>query len=145
MHASVVGEHGDSEIVLWSSATVGGTPILDVVGPEGERIDEDELDGMLDDVRHAAYRIIEGKGATNLAIGLATTRIVRAIARDERAVLPVSARVDVPEVGEVCLSVPSVVGRDGVLARLGSPLSDAERTGLQASAAAIRAVIDTVR
>ncbi len=144
VHASVVGEHGDSEIVLWSSATVGGTPILDVVGPAGQRVREDELDGLLDEVRHAAYRIIEGKGATNLAIGLATTRIVRAIARDEHAVLPVSARVDVPEVGEVCLSVPSVVGRDGVLARLPAPLSAGERQGLLDSARAIRTVIDSV-
>ena len=91
-----------------------------------------------------AYRIIEGKGATNLAIGLATTRIVRAIAHDEHAVLPVSARVDVPDVGEVCLSVPSVVGRDGVLARLPAPLSSDEGEGLRESARAIRTVIDSV-
>ena len=144
VHASVVGEHGDSEIVLWTSATVGGTPILDITGPEGQRVTADDLDGLLDEVRHAAYRIIEGKGATNLAIGLATARIVRAIARDERAVLPVSARVDVSAVGEVCLSVPSVVGRDGVLARLPPPLSDDERRGLDDSARAIRRVIDAV-
>jgi L-lactate dehydrogenase len=144
VHASVAGEHGDSEIVLWSSASVGGTPILDVVGPAGQRVLEDELAGLLDEVRYAAYRIIEGKGATNLAIGLATARIVRAIARDEHAVLPVSARVDVPDVGEVCLSVPSVVGRDGVLARLPTPLADGERQGLLDSARAIRAVIDSV-
>jgi L-lactate dehydrogenase len=144
VHASVVGEHGDSEIVLWSSATVGGTPILDVRGPAGERVHEGELDGLLDEVRHAAYKIIAGKGATNLAIGLATARIVRAIARDERAVLPVSVRTELDGIGPVCLSVPSVVGRAGVLAQLNVPLSDAERKGLAASAAAIRTVIDTV-
>ena len=105
----------------------------------------DELDTFLHDVRTAAYEIIAGKGATNLAIGLATARIVRSIAHDERAVLPVSVRTDIDGVGEVCLSLPSVVGREGVLARLFVPLDDAERAGLRASAAAIRAVIDTVR
>lgn len=144
VHASVVGEHGDSEIVLWSSARVGGLPILDVRGPEGERVREDELDDLLHEVRHAAYKIIAGKGSTSLAIGLATARIVRAIARDERAVLPVSVRVDAEGVGPICMSVPSVVGRAGVLAQLTVPLDDAERAGLRASAEAIRAVIDTV-
>ena len=74
----------------------------------------------------------------------ATARIVRAIAHDEHAVLPVSVRVDIDGVGEVCLSLPSVVGRHGVLSRLAVPLDDAEQAGLRASAAAIRTVIDTV-
>ena len=69
---------------------------------------------------------------------------MRAIAHDEHAVLPVSVRTDVDGVGEVCLSLPSVVGRQGVLSRLAVPMDDAEQAGLRASAAAIRAVIDTV-
>jgi L-lactate dehydrogenase len=144
VHATVVGEHGDSEIVLWSSATVGGTPVLDVVGPDGGRIAHDELDELRQSVREAAYRIIEAKGHTNLAIGLATTRIVRAIARDERAVLPVSVRTSFDGIGEVCLSLPSVIGRDGVLSRLEVPMDDRERDDLRASAAAIRSVLDRV-
>ena len=140
----VVGEHGDSEIVLWSSATVGGTPITDVVGPEGGRIDPAELDELRQQVRGAAARIIAGKGNTNLAIGLATAHIARAISRDERAVLPVSVRTSFDGVGEVCLSVPSVVGRAGVLSQLPAPLDDTERADLHASAAALRAVIDSV-
>jgi L-lactate dehydrogenase len=143
IHALVVGEHGDSEIVLWSSATVGGTPLLDVVGPDGRRIREDELDAIRREVRDAAYRIIAGKGNTNLAIGLATARIARAIARDEHAVLPVSVRTVVDGV-EACLSVPSVVGRSGVLATMPLAMDPAERAGLRASAAALRAVIDQV-
>jgi L-lactate dehydrogenase len=144
VHAMVVGEHGDSELVLWSTATVGGTPVLDVVGPDGERIDPSELDDIHRQVRDAAHRIIAGKGSTNLAIGLATTRIARCISQDERAVLPVSARTTVPGTGEVCLSLPCVVGRAGVLAPLDVPMDDAERTALAASAAAIRSVIDQV-
>jgi len=144
VHASVVGEHGDSEIVLWSSATVGGTPLLEVVGPDGGRVTADELDDLRQSVREAAYRIIAGKGHTNLAIGLATSRIVRAIARDERAVLPVSVRTSFDSIGEVCLSLPSVVGRRGVLSLLDVPMDDRERDDLRASASAIRAVLDKV-
>lgn len=144
VHAMIVGEHGDSEVAAWSTATVGGVPLLDVVGPEGQRVRADDLDPLLEEVRTAAYRIIEGKGATNLAIGLATTRIVRAIAGDERAVLPVTVPVDMDGVGPVCLSLPSVVGRGGVLAQLPVPLDADEQEGLRASAAAIRAVIDSV-
>jgi L-lactate dehydrogenase len=144
IHAMVVGEHGDSEIVLWSSATVGGTPLLEVVGPDGDTIAAAELDDLRRQVREAAYRIIEGKGNTSLAIGLATTRIARGISHDERAVLPVSVRTSVDGIGEVCLSLPSVVGRAGVVSRLDVPMDEAERAGLRASAATIRAVIDSV-
>ena len=145
VHATVVGEHGDSEIVLWSSATVGGTP-------RARRRRARWRPHHRRRARRRAPRgaqrggkeIIAGKGHTNLAIGLATARIVRAIARDEHAVLPVSVRTEVDGVGEVCLSLPSVVGRQGVLSRLAVPMDDAEQAGLRASAAAIRAVIDTV-
>lgn len=135
VHATIVGEHGDSEIALWSSANVGGEPL---------GFSTDELDALLHEVRHAAYRIIEGKGATNLAIGLATARILAAIDADEHAVLPISARHTIDGVGEVCLSLPTVVGRHGAVRSLEVPLSDAERAGLLASAGAIRAVIDRV-
>jgi L-lactate dehydrogenase len=144
VHATIIGEHGDSEIALWSTATVGGTPLLDVVGPDGGRISSDELDGLLHEVRTAAAKIIGGKGNTNLAIGLATARIVRSISSDERSVLPVSVRTEISGAGEVCLSLPSVVGRQGVISRLVVPLDDAETSGLRASAVAIRTVIDSV-
>ncbi len=94
VHATVVGEHGDSEIVLWSTASVGGTPLLDAVGPDGGRVDRRRARRGRHEVRTAAAQIIAGKGNTNLAIGLATARIVRAIAHDEHAVLPVSVRAD---------------------------------------------------
>jgi L-lactate dehydrogenase len=144
VHAMVVGEHGDSEIVLWSSATVGGTPLLEVVGSEGGRVDQDELQDLRQGVREAAYRILEGKGTSNFAIGLATTRIARSISRDERAVLPVSVRTTVHGIGDVCLSLPSVVGRAGVLSLVPVPMDEEEAPGLRDSAAAIRKVIDAV-
>lgn len=135
VHATIVGEHGDSEIALWSSANVGGEPL----GFAG-----DELDELLHEVRHAAYRIIEGKGATNLAIGLSTARILAAIENDEHAVLPISTRHTIDAVGEVCLSLPTVVGRQGAVRTLAVPMSDVERAGLTDSARAIRGVIDQV-
>jgi L-lactate dehydrogenase len=146
VHATVVGEHGDTEIALWSSATVGGAPITSVVGPDGHTVGLHELDDLLHEVRNAAYRIIEGKGATNLAIGLATTRILLAIGSDERAVLPVTAchRLDGPGSDPVWLSLPSVVGRQGVVSTLDVPMDAAERAGLRSSAAAIRSVYEQV-
>ncbi len=143
IHALVVGEHGDSEIVVWSTATVAGTPLLDVVGPDGRRIRFEDLDAIHREVRGAAGRIIAGKGNTNLAIGLATGRIVRAISGDEHAVLPVSVRRTLGG-REVCLSVPSVVGRRGVLATMPLTLTPAEQDGLAASAAALGRVLDEV-
>jgi L-lactate dehydrogenase len=144
VHATVVGEHGDSEIVLWSSASIGGVPLRGVVGPAGASFGPAERAAMLAEVRGAAYQIIEGKGATSLAIGLATARILESVVTDERAVLPVSVRTSVAEVGDVCLSLPSIVGRDGVVATLDTPMSDEEQAGIRASAAAIRSVLDTV-
>jgi L-lactate dehydrogenase len=135
VHASIVGEHGDSEIALWSSATVGGAPLP---------IAPDDLDVLLDEVRNAAYRIIAGKGATNLAIGLATARVLAAIENDERSVLPVSSRHHIDGVGEVCLSLPTVIGRGGVDRVLAVAMDDHERRGLTSSARAIRSVIDQV-
>ena len=90
----------------------------------------DELDALRHEVRTAAYQIIVGKGRTNLAIGLATARIVRAIAHDEQAVLPVSVRTEVDGVGEVCLSLPAVVGRRGVRSLLAVPMDTTEQAGL---------------
>jgi L-lactate dehydrogenase len=90
VHAYIVGEHGDSEVALWSSATIGGVP-LDRWGPGlGGVPTEAERHEMLDDVRRGAYRIVEGKGATNYAIGVMTARIIEAVDHDERRVLTVS-------------------------------------------------------
>jgi L-lactate dehydrogenase len=89
VHAYIVGEPGDSEFPLWSSATIGAVPVLDWTD-NGARFTRAQLDHTADRVRNAAYEIIQGKGATNYAIGLSAARIVEAILRDENAVLPVS-------------------------------------------------------
>lgn len=141
IHAYIVGEHGDSELPLWSSATIGGVPLLSWRGVEGAGgLDAGLRDRIAADVIQSAYRIIEGKGATNYAIGLAGSRIIEAVLHDERRILPVSSLLDdYYGVGDVCLSVPALVHRGGVGARIEVPMTDAELAGLRASAEAVRA------
>lgn len=142
VHASIVGEHGDSELALWSSATAGGAPLqwwLAEAGWSGNR-----LDHLLDQVRGAAGRIIRGKGATSTAIGFSSARIIEAVGRDERAVLNVSTAHDIEGVGLVCLSLPTIVGRHGAGPVVDVPLDEAETAALRHSAATIRAAIDAV-
>lgn len=140
VHAHIVGEHGDTEFPLWSSANVGTVPILEWAHGQGFR--REELDQIAAEVRDAAYRIIQGKGATNHAIGLSGARIVEALLGDESAVLPVSAVLGgVHGVDGVALSVPSIVNSSGVTPLGETPFSDEERRKLHESADALRASI----
>ncbi|SNT04957.1 L-lactate dehydrogenase [Micrococcales bacterium KH10] len=141
VHAYMVGEHGDSEIPLWSSATIGGAPLLDWDSLEDGRgqLGDQARAAIAYEVVNSAYRIIEGKGATNYAVALAGSRIVEAVLQDQHAVLPVSTLLEnYYGISQVCLSVPSVVGKDGILHRIEVPLSAAELRGLQASAESLR-------
>ncbi len=114
VHASIVGEHGDSEFPLWSTATIGNVPVLDWRDSASEPITRDELDRIAADVRDAAYKVIQGKGATNYAVGLSTTRVVEAIFNDQRSVLPVSTVLDdFHGISGVALSVPCIVDASG--------------------------------
>ncbi|MGK9147941.1 L-lactate dehydrogenase [Plantibacter flavus] len=139
VHALIVGEHGDSELPLWSQATIGPVPILDWELPDGSRFTEAQLDEIAHDVKTAAYRVIEGKGATNYAIGLSGARIVEAILGDEHAILPVSTVLDgYHGVSGVALSVPSIVDRTGVRSVLDVVMSPREEQQFADSAAAVR-------
>lgn len=141
MHSYVVGEHGDSEIALWSSATIGGGVPLTSWKPLPGRPEMDAVarERIRNEVVHAAYAIIEGKGATNYAIGLAATRIVEAVLNDEHRVLPVSTAANgFPGLEDVCLSLPTVVDRGGAQTRLEVPLSADEEAGLLSSAETLR-------
>ena len=140
VHAYIAGEHGDSEVPLWSTATIGGVPVRDW-GAAGERpLDETARALIHNRVVTSAYEIIAGKGATSLAIGLAVSRILEAALNDEHRVLPVTSRLDgVHGLSDVCLSMPAVVGRAGVERVLATPLSDGEREQLVASAQTVRA------
>jgi len=140
VHAHIAGEHGDTEIALWSSASIAGVPLRSWrPAGDGEPLDDAELDDILDQVRKSAYRIIKGKGATNFAIGLAGLRILEAIERDEQRVLPVSGLVEgLYDLNDVCLSLPRIVGRSGITHTVDIPLHEAEVAGLHRSAQAIR-------
>ena len=141
VHAYIAGEHGDSEVPLWSTATIGGVPVRDWEGNGARVLDEEARARIHHQVVSSAYEIIAGKGATSLAIGLAVSRILEAVLHDEHRVLPVTSLLDdVHGISDVCLSMPSVVGRSGVESVLATPLSDEERTALTASAEAVRAV-----
>ena len=139
MHAYILGEHGDTEFPVWSSATIGPVPILDW-RREGRKVfTEDGLDALADQVVNAAYTVIQGKGATNYAIGVSAVRIVEAVLGSQNAVLPVSTVLDGQYgISDVALSVPSVVGRGGVREVLEINLSAQELRRLQHSAQTLK-------
>ena len=142
VHAYVAGEHGDSELPLWSSATIGSVPLLRWSVPGRPALDAAARAEIVRRVVGAAEEIIRGKGATNYAVGLAAARIIEAVLYDEHQVLPVSSLLDgLAGIGDVCLSMPSVVDRAGVETVLPVPLSDEEAAGLRRSADTVRDVI----
>lgn len=146
VHGFIIGEHGDSELAVWSSANISGLDIEGYCQSANKEYSFDRMQRIYEDVRDAAYSIIEGKGATYYAIGMAVRRIAEAIVRDEHSVLPVSSLVTGHYgVSEVCLGLPSIVGRNGVQAVLDIPLDQHERTQLVSSAEKLRAVLDEIR
>ncbi|QEW01900.1 L-lactate dehydrogenase [Microbacterium lushaniae] len=146
VHAYIVGEHGDTEFPLWSRATIGTVPILEWESPGHPRMSAEELDRIAVDVRDAAYKVIEGKGATNYAIGLASARIVEAVLRDEHTVLPVSTVLDdFHGLDGVALSVPSIVSASGAVPIRETLFSEDEMTLLQRSGDALRTVAASLR
>ncbi len=139
VHAYIAGEHGDSEVALWSSASIGGQPLTEWRDREGNVVMTPEVrERIHHDVMRSAYTIIEGKGATNYAIGVAGARIVEAVLGDQRRIMPVSTLIDYPGVGEVCMSLPAVIGRNGIEHHATVPMDGAERAALEASARSIR-------
>ncbi|MCI2420711.1 NAD(P)-binding domain-containing protein [Saccharopolyspora sp. K220] len=138
VQAMVVGEHGTSEVLLWSSAAVGGIPVLDLLGRHANSVD-DVREEIENSIRFANITIIEGTGASQYGIGAVSARLVEAVLRDERAVLPVAAYS--PRY-EVTLSLASVLGSGGVQQML-EPVMDAhERTALAESASTLRKAAD---
>ncbi|MEG3180880.1 L-lactate dehydrogenase [Sphingomonas sp. LT1P40] len=127
----VLGEHGDSEVAAFSTVRIGGQPVASFAadGPDYES------DKIAVDVRDAGYRIIEGKGYTSFGIATAIVRICEAVARDERAVLPISAWAgQTLDFGDICFSVPCIIGGNGVERILRPVLTPNEETALRASA-----------
>ncbi|MDR3740522.1 MAG: L-lactate dehydrogenase [Terracidiphilus sp.] len=142
VHAYIAGEHGDSEIPLWSSATIGSIPLSQWSVEGHGRLTAADKDAIVHNVKDAAYQVIQGKGATNYAVGLAVTNILEAILYDERRVLPVSGRLNgFHGIDGICLSLPRIVSRKGIEPPLPIPMTVDEDAGLQASASQLRHVV----
>ncbi|MFY9307155.1 MAG: L-lactate dehydrogenase [Bacillota bacterium] len=139
VHAYVIGEHGDSEVPVWSLANVAGMRLTEYCPTCPRACPAPVRESIFERVKNAAYHVINKKGATHWAIGLAMEAIVKAIVRDERTVMTVSTLLeDYMGVSGVCLSVPTIVGRQGAIRTLNIALSPTERKQFLASAEVIR-------
>lgn len=143
VHAFIIGEHGDSEIAAWSSANVSGIPIHDFCEMRGHFEHEKSMQRIAEDVKNSAYGIIEKKGATYYGIAMSVRRICEAIIRDEKSILPISS-IQHGEFGidGVALSMPAIVGRNGVEGSVPIRLNDEEKAALQKSADTLKKVLE---
>lgn len=146
VHAIMVGEHGDTEFPIWSSASIAQIPIRHWLDDEDRRLfTEEALEKIHSDTVNAAYEIIEGKGATNYAIGLTGAHLVEAILGDQRQILPVSTVLtDYRGISGIAMSVPSLVTREGVERVYEFPMDAHEISLLKKSAEAIRSTLQAV-
>lgn len=145
VHAYVLGEHGDSEVLAWSAAKAAGLPLADCASQLGVHLDENVRDTIDEGVRRAAYRIIAGKGATWYGIGAGLARIVQAIRGDQQAMLTVSNFTpEICGVRDVTLSLPRIVGASGIAHTLLPDLSSDETTALARSAQILQEAAKTI-
>jgi len=134
VHAYILGEHGDSEVPIWSQANIGGKPIEHNTLMD-KTYNQQALDELFQQAKNAAYKIIEKKGFTNSAIGVVIARIVEGILEDEKSVIPVSIYWDGDYgISDVCMSLQSVIGIEGVKNSVTPDLNDEEIEGLEESA-----------
>src|SRR5688572_12113087 len=128
VHAYVLGEHGDSEVLAWSQATIAGLSLDEFSKAHGKPLSETDRQQVDEQVRRAAYHIIAGKGATYYGIGSAVARIVDVLLHDQRAILTICCRITgVPDCEGVTMALPHLVGGDGALATIPLPLDATER------------------
>lgn len=143
VHAYVLGEHGDSEVLTWSLVTIGGIPLDDFCKLRGLQVGAEERGEIDEQVRRAAYHIIEGKGASYYGVGSALARIVEAILRDQRSILTVcSPAEEVAGIKNVTVSLPHLVGGQGIMVTFQPALNPEEQAALRESAALIRGILD---
>ncbi|HNX93533.1 MAG TPA: L-lactate dehydrogenase [Holophaga sp.] len=139
VHAYIIGEHGDSEVAAWTSASIGAVPLLDYCNQCGACASRPNYAKVLDQVKSAAYEIITRKGATFYAVGLAMVQITDAILRDEHRVLPISTVIENYQgIGGVALALPTIVGRGGAERILEIPLNEEELGALRRSAETLK-------
>jgi L-lactate dehydrogenase len=145
VHAYIIGEHGDSEVPVWSLANVAGMRLPSFCAENGIRLGPDDMDRIFRQTRDAAYEIITRKGATYFAVAAGLMRLTEAILRDQNTVLSISSLVhDYYGIDDVCLSLPTVVGRRGIERVLRLDLSPHEARGVRKSAEVLRETIDSL-
>jgi len=145
VHAFIIGEHGDSEIAAWSSANVSGVPLHNFCEMRGHFEHEKAMYEIAEGVKNSAYEIIEKKKATYYGIAMSVKRICEAIVRDEKSILPISS-IQHGQYGieGVALSMPAVVGKNGVETLVPIELNEAEQTALRQSAETLKQVLNDV-
>jgi L-lactate dehydrogenase len=145
VHAYVLGEHGDSEVLIWSSADAASMPVEQFAAHMGRPLTPQAKAAIEDGVRNAAYEIIAGKGATYYGIGAGLARLVRVILADERQVFTVSTvNDDIEGVKQVALSLPRVIARRGIVADIPPRLDDGERRAMRRSAETLKQAADAI-
>lgn len=145
VHAWIIGEHGDSQIAAWSSANVSGVPLSDFCSMRGFTEHDQNMEDIAEDVKNSAYRIIEKKKATYYGVAVAVRRICEAIIRDEKSVLPVSSiQHGAFGIDGVALSMPAIVGKNGVEKQIPIKLNEKEQMELRKSADALKEVLKSI-
>ena len=145
VHAQIIGEHGDSEVPVWSLANIAGMRLKDFAASVGKPFDQAKMDEIFKQTRDAAYYIIERKGATYYAVAAGLMRIVEAILRDQHTVLTLSSVVhDYYGINDVCLSLPTILTCNGIGTVLHPELSEVEQQGLKRSAEVLKQTIAKV-
>jgi len=146
VHAFIIGEHGDSELAVWSGANVSGLDLDDFCRIQKKELSGSDMERLYQRIRDSANHIIQRKGATYYGIAMAVGRIAECIVKDEHAVLPISVVLE-GEYGleRLALSVPAIVGRNGLEKTLEIPLGGGERSALNASAQQLRAVLEDLK
>jgi len=145
IHAYVLGEHGDSEVLTWSLVNIGGIPLEDFCKLRNTTVCDEDKEEIDEQVRKAAYHIIEGKGATYYGVGSALARITEVILRDYHSILTVCTPVsEIAGVKDVTVSLPHLICGQGVVTTLHPELNDEEYRALNASAQLIRDTIDSL-
>lgn len=146
IHAYIIGEHGDTELPVWSNATIGGMPVETYCAEYAKLGNvKDDLNGIFRKVKNAAYEIISRKGATNYSIGLTLVKITQSIVRNENSILPVSTLINgYYGLNDVCISIPSIVNLNGVEQYVSLDLSDEEQELFTHSANTLRNFIKSI-
>ena len=145
MHSFIIGEHGDSELAVWSSANISGVDLDRFCEKCSKHCSRQTLHSLFDDVKTSAYKIIEAKDATYYAIAESVRKIVTAIMLDEDSILPLSTLLSGEYgINDVCLGVPCVVGANGIKKVLEIPLDDTELSMLRASGDKLRGIIENL-